>query len=74
MGVGAFGGSSQLLFGGSGGQDLMQKITWALVALLMVSSLVLSLMKSVSYRKSRFLKENVPNVYVPASTPVTTEQ
>lgn len=57
MGVGAFGGSSQMLFGGSGGQDVMQKTTWVLVAFFLLGSLVLSLMKSTSYRKSRFLKE-----------------
>ena len=32
MGLGAFGGGTQMLFGGSGGQDLFQKITWGLGA------------------------------------------
>ena len=30
MGLGALGGGAQTLFGGSGGQDLFQKITWVL--------------------------------------------
>ncbi len=48
MGLGSLGGSSQMLFGGSGGQDLFQKITWFLVAIFMSGSLVLTLMKSSS--------------------------
>jgi preprotein translocase subunit SecG len=46
MGIGSFGGSNQMLFGGSGGQDVFQKITWVLGALFMFGSLTLSLMKS----------------------------
>jgi preprotein translocase subunit SecG len=46
MGLGSFGGSSQMLFGGSGGQDFFQKITWLLAAIFMVGSLTLSFMKS----------------------------
>jgi protein translocase SecG subunit len=45
-GFGAFGSSSQMLFGGSGGQDILQKITWVLGALFMVGSLVLSLART----------------------------
>lgn len=46
LGLGALGGGSQMLFGGSGGQDLFQKITWVLLALFMFGSLSLSIMKS----------------------------
>ncbi len=46
MGLGGLGGGAQMLFGGSGGQDLFQKVTWVMVALFMFGSLVLSLMKS----------------------------
>lgn len=49
MGIGAMGGSTQMLFGGSGGQDLFQKITWVLVAIFMLGSLALSLMRSSEY-------------------------
>jgi len=46
MGLGQMGGSSQMLFGGSGGQDIFQKITWVFVAIFMLGSLTLSLMRS----------------------------
>ncbi|MDR3549957.1 MAG: preprotein translocase subunit SecG [Candidatus Babeliales bacterium] len=46
MGLGGLGGSTQMLFGGSGGQDLFQKVTWILVALFMVGSLTLTIMKT----------------------------
>jgi len=46
MGLGSFGGGSQMLFGGSGGQDIFQKITWVLGALFLGGSLLLALMKS----------------------------
>ena len=41
IGLGTMGGGTQMLFGGSGGQDLFQKITWALGALFMGGSLAL---------------------------------
>ena len=46
MGLGGLGGGAQMLFGGSGGQDLFQKITWVLIALFMLGSLSLTLMKT----------------------------
>ena len=52
LGLGAIGGGTQMLFGGSGGQDLFQKTTWVLLALLMSGSLMLSLMKSRSAKTS----------------------
>jgi len=30
MGLGSMGGGAQMLFGGSGGQDIFQKTTWVL--------------------------------------------
>jgi preprotein translocase subunit SecG len=56
--VGSF-GSANVLFGGSGGQDIFQKITWTAVALFMGGSLVLSILKNRSVRKSRYLEEAV---------------
>lgn len=44
------GTGSQMLFGGSGGQDLFQKITWVLGVSFMAMSLLLSLMKSEQSR------------------------
>lgn len=46
LGLGSFGGGSQMLFGGSGGQDVFQKITWVLGAILMLGSLGLAILKS----------------------------
>jgi|JI10StandDraft_1071094.scaffolds.fasta_scaffold311102_4 preprotein translocase subunit SecG len=46
MGLGNMGGGAQMLFGGSGGQDLFQKVTWGLGTFFMVGSLLLALMKS----------------------------
>lgn len=45
MGLGSLGGGTQMLFGGSGGQDLFQKTTWIMVALFMGGSLILAMMK-----------------------------
>ncbi len=45
MGLGSMGGGNQMLFGSSGGQDIFQKTTWILCALLLVGSLTLSVFK-----------------------------
>ena len=45
MGLGGLGGGTQLLFGGSQGQDLFQKVTWAMGAIFMVGSLLLAMVK-----------------------------
>ena len=55
MGLGGLGGGSQMLFGGSGGQDLFQKVTWGLGALFMLGSLVLALMKSSQLATSKYV-------------------
>jgi protein translocase SecG subunit len=46
MGLGNLGGSAQILFGGSGGQDILQKITWVMGTIYLVGSLMLVLMGS----------------------------
>ena len=46
MGLGGLGGGTQMLFGGSGGQDMFQKMTWILTAFFLGGSLVLSLLKT----------------------------
>lgn len=46
MGLGALGGSAQVIFGGSGGQDVFQKATWILGFLFMAGSLGLALLKT----------------------------
>ena len=55
MGLGNFGGSNQMLFGGSGGQNVFQKITWTLGVIFMAGSLVLSIMKTTMVRTSRYV-------------------
>lgn len=56
LGLGNIGGSNLMLFGGSGGQDIFQKITWILGVIFMVSSLVLAVMKTHQVRGSRYLE------------------
>lgn len=46
LGLGSMGGGNQMLFGGSGGQDLFQKTTWVLVALFLGGSLFLAISKN----------------------------
>lgn len=57
MGLGSMGGGTQMLFGGSGGQDLFQKVTWVLGALFMAGSLSLALMKSTSAGNIRYARQ-----------------
>ncbi len=51
LGLGTMGGGAQMLFGGSGGQDLFQKTTWVLLAFFMAGSLGLAIMKSRSAQR-----------------------
>ena len=59
MGLGNMGGSNQLLFGSSGGQDIFQKITWICCFLLLIGSLFLAIYKGKYGSRSY-------NTYVPA--------
>lgn len=54
IGLGNLGGGSQTLFGGSGGQDIFQKITWILVAIFLLGSLALSLMKTAQRHSFKY--------------------
>ncbi|MFA6066537.1 MAG: preprotein translocase subunit SecG [Candidatus Babeliaceae bacterium] len=74
IGIGNLGGSSQMIFGGSGGQDFFQKTTWVLGILFMAGSLVLALMKSSSIRTSRYLSKAAPVQVAPAQQPVAEPQ
>lgn len=75
LGIGNIGGSMQMLFGGSGGQSLLQKATWVLGAVFMILSLVLALMKSSQQTASRFIAQRPAPVErsIPAApqTPLT---
>jgi preprotein translocase subunit SecG len=71
MGIGNLGGGAQMLFGGSGGQDVFQKITWVLGTLFMAGSLFLSLMRSAhttSYARQMPLRQSAP-ISAPVSQP-----
>jgi preprotein translocase subunit SecG len=55
MGIGNLGGSTQMLFGGSGGQDIFQKITWVLATIFIGGSLLLAIMKTRQLTQARYL-------------------
>lgn len=56
MGLGGLGGGSQLLFGGSGGQEFFEKITWIMGALFIAGSLGLALLKSHELESTRLTR------------------
>lgn len=55
LGLGGLGGGAQMIFGGGGGQDLFQKITWVLGSIFMAGAMILSLMKSTEHKKFRYV-------------------
>ena len=59
------GGGTQMLFGGSGGQDIFQKITWVLGAIFMVGAMMLSLMKSTEHKKFKYITSNYTSHLLP---------
>lgn len=69
MGLGSLGGGAQMLFGGSGGQDIFQKITWVLGALFMASSLILALMKGREVKMFQYIKPS-SSATAPFSAPM----
>lgn len=58
-------GSANIIFGGSGGQDIFQKMTWMCIALFMSGSLVLALLKNRSVNQSRYLEQAIASSVVP---------
>jgi preprotein translocase subunit SecG len=75
LGLGGLGGGAQMLFGGGGGQDLFQKITWVLGSIFMVGALFLSLIKSTEHKKFRYLgsQKTITQQMAP-QTPASTEE
>ncbi len=57
MGLGGLGGGTQALFGGSGGQDIFQKMTWVLVGIFLFGSLVLSIIKVSNRNTFKYAKQ-----------------
>ena len=60
----SFGGSSQTVFGSSGGQNFFQKLTYTLAGIFMVTSLTLTILPSR-------LKKSVLEGYTPPPAPAT---
>ena len=56
MGLGSLGGGGQMLFGGSGGQEFFEKLTWIMGALFILGALGLTILKTKQMETSR-LKE-----------------
>ncbi len=73
MGLGAIGGGTQMLFGGSGGQDLFQKATWVMGAIFMVGGLALSIWRVQIAGTASLIRERstikMPAPQAPTSTP-----
>ena len=53
MGLGGLGGGGQMLFGGSGGQDFFEKMTWFMGALFIFGALALTVLKTKEVSKSQ---------------------
>lgn len=60
LGIGSINGNNQMLFGGSGGQTLFQKITWVMALLLIVGSLGLSTLKYKKYHAANPFNQSMP--------------
>jgi len=79
LGLGAMGGGAQMLFGGSGGQDIFQKITWTLGAIFILGSFGLFLLGSRQAKYSRYkprrtpISKTAPKVAPQKSQPVKAE-
>ncbi|MCK5632528.1 preprotein translocase subunit SecG [bacterium] len=71
MGLGSLGGGTQMLFGGSGGQDIFQKITWVLGVIFMVGSLVLALAKSKSGVRTKVSEKAPITQQMPVQQPAS---
>ena len=68
MGLGSLATSSQAFFGGSGGQEFFERLTWGLGLIFIAGSLALSVMKS---RQS--LNSQLSNYRAPVQTQTTEE-
>jgi len=74
IGLAGLGGGAQMLFGGSGGQDIFQKITWVLGAIFMGGSLLLAILKTQLPQEAPYAHNiSVPTRSVPQpQAPVNT--
>lgn len=72
MGLGAIGGGTQMLFGGSGGQEVFQKVTWVMAGIFMFGSLGLAILKTQHIQHSSLFrgKSRAPLAQTPTQNPV----
>lgn len=68
--LGGVGSTARVLFGGTGGQDLFQQITWWMVACLMGGSLILALLKNRQMNESRYLRAAQAQALVQEATDI----
>ena len=77
LGLGSMGGETQMLFGGSGGQNFFQKATWIMAGIFIALSLILAVMKS-SVGNTRYLhqvgKGKTELIPAPVTEPVQEEK
>jgi preprotein translocase subunit SecG len=59
MGLGGLGGGSQMLFGGSGGQEFFEKVTWTMITLFIVGALGITILKNKTTLSTRVSKSTV---------------
>ena len=52
LGIGSLSGNNQMLFGGGGGQNVFQKATWIMGAILLFGSLGLSVLKYRNFNRN----------------------
>jgi protein translocase SecG subunit len=69
--TGALGSSSQMLFGGSGGQTFFEKATWAMGIVFILGSLGLSIAKSKITNESELSEYAAPKTVETKQIPVT---
>lgn len=62
LGITQLGGSQQMIFGGSGGADELQKATWVLGTIFMFGSLALAIFRSQQARTATHLRQHTAQV------------
>jgi preprotein translocase subunit SecG len=63
----SFGGSSQTVFGSSGGANFFTRLTGILAAIFMITSVVLTILQNQASRSSVFEGVNIPRSAAPAA-------
>jgi protein translocase SecG subunit len=69
MGIGHLGGGTQMLFGGSGGQNIFEQVAWVLVALFMFGSLGLSVLRTKTSLTSKYAHSLTAQPSTPKQAP-----